>query len=185
MQFPDDMPEEIRQQIEQHHMIVIAHGHEVHTFINELNENQLDTLRGILMNYWDRPTAAFLIGNIAAILVQKFGRCPVCGEKHDEALHQMMDDEKDLESDVPDEQLYTQFSGTKAEPMSDNKWATFTRLLPSEVLEDLHEYNMTLIPGVWPMIRCRGCGLEYVSLEDRKLRKKDECHGCQEKSKFG
>ena len=185
MHFPEDMPEEVRQAIEQQNMIVMSHGHEVHSFINSLNEEQLDTLRGILVNYWDRPTAAFLVGNIANIMVTKFGRCPVCGQDHDEALHEMADEGKD--DNVPEDEQYKLFSGTKAEPMTETQWANFISILPQSVMEDLNEYGLTLIKQVWPMVRCKGCGIEYVSIEDRKLRVPgiDGCHGCQQKSATG
>lgn len=183
MEFPEDMPEEVRQQIEHHQMIVISHGHEVHRFINELNEEQLDTLRGILMNYWDRPTAAFLVGTVATTLVHKFDRCPVCGEKHDEALHDMAGDGDKQE--VSEDEQYKNFHGTKLTPMSEEDWTKFIRILPKTIMDALHDYNLGLMPGVWPMVICKGCGLEYVSIEDRMLRSTDGCHGCHEKSKTG
>ena len=48
----------------------------------------------------------------------------------------------------------------------------------------LKEYNMELRDG---RFFCLGCGLEYVSLEDRMLRAPgaDGCHGCHHKSAHG
>jgi hypothetical protein len=57
------------------------------------------------------------------------------------------------------------------------------RLIKEYNLDDAYEVNTD--PPKFLGFICRGCGIVYVSLEDRMLRRPDECHGCFLKAKFG
>lgn len=48
----------------------------------------------------------------------------------------------------------------------------------------LEEYNMEIADG---KLRCKGCGIESVSLDDRMRRApgSDGCHGCKNKAAWG
>ncbi len=52
---------------------------------------------------------------------------------------------------------------------------------------DLKVFNLTEIPDSGGMVRCNGCGKEYISLNDRMLRVPGVggCEGCIEKNKWG
>ena len=50
--------------------------------------------------------------------------------------------------------------------------------------ELLGVYNLELGEKTGKLI-CKGCGLTYVTLEDRMLREPGDCHGCRERSSHG
>lgn len=47
------------------------------------------------------------------------------------------------------------------------------------------QYNVKQKEPGKPEVICQGCGLEYVSLADRMVKRPDDCHGCQEKARWG
>lgn len=47
------------------------------------------------------------------------------------------------------------------------------------------QYNVEQVERDKPEVRCKGCGLVYVSLADRMVKEPDDCHGCVEKTKWG
>ena len=99
----------------------------------------------------------YLIGQASMVLRLKYGSC-VCGENHDrEAL-------QETAADINAERA--------AKDAAENQAA-------------MNAYNLML--GHDNKLYCKGCGLHYVSLEDRMLRRpgEDGCHGCQLKSAHG
>lgn len=58
---------------------------------------------------------------------------------------------------------------------------------PSEKRDEatLRDEYRVILTGVGEQVQCTDCGLIYSSLEDRMLRKPDECSGCEQKAKWG
>lgn len=161
---PEDIPPEVRAQIEQFHMQTEQTAHDVRDFFASLDESQLRILRGLIRVMDGNSSACgYYSGVCSTTLATRFGVCLGCGRKHDEELAEMSG------QPIPTQQ----------------NWADFVAGLPSELLQNLSDYHLNLLPGRWPTVACARCGIQYVSVEDRMLRKPDECSGCVQKAKWG
>lgn len=157
---PEDMPEEVKQQIEQamdrQQMGMQTVAHDVQRLFRELDADQLSTLRFLMHTVAHNSEAGFYYeGILATLYSMKANVCPACGEDHDKQIAESMTPESAALVDVD--------RSAKA-----------------------NEYNVAFMESsTTGKVRCVGCGLEYVSLEDRMVKPPAECHGCQSKSAWG
>lgn len=146
-----------------------TNAHAIKHFLESLNEEQLVTLRRILAMISQREDfGPYYTGLITAQLNSKFGICIACSQKHDEQLEKLVET-----------------SDKKKTVVSQLSWTEFVASADEELLDKAAEYNVELSFKIWPKVRCRKCGTEFASLEDRFLRKPDECAGCIQKEKWG
>jgi len=125
----------------------------------EVNIPELKMLRIMLRNIIESEDAAHFFMGLVSTRLHQAGLCMACGENHDEELARMA-------APGPEDQVYE---------FGDEKWTTLAI-----------EYGVEPT-GVAEQVRCSNCGQQYVSLEDRMLRKagKEGCNGCIEKEKWG
>lgn len=144
----------------------ISSHHEVMRLFEELSRDNLRTLTGIFGLLAHQPSLAnYFEGIGVAHLHLKHDLCASCGESHGQP--EFLSDSKEA-------------AGHTHEPVVPS----------SRTIEEhaklLNEYRMVeTVVGDMRKFTCRDCGMEYVSLEDRMLRKPDECKGCQHKSAWG
>lgn len=162
-----NMPPEVREIIEHHRMHAEQAAHDTTNFFDSMTEDQLRSLRGVLgVIRSDPDSTPYFMGLVSSALQYKFGVCLGCGKKHDEELTKM------AHPDVPSE--------TRISDASKSKMTT------TEYLNKCIEYRVH-IRGDGPEVICNNCGVTYVSLEDRMLRRPDieGCDGCIQKEKWG
>lgn len=141
--------------------------HTIRRFLDELSEEQLQTLDIIIANCHSTEQASFWRGRIEGMLDMKYDVCP-CGENHNP---------QELLEDVhlPEPRV------TSETPITDAAEAGYTK---EEYQKLLVDYALAPVDDHFI---CTGCGQYYPSLEDRMLRKPgmDGCGGCQQKSAWG
>lgn len=171
---PEDLPPHIREALTQGlHQVMEDHGfhqaldearrHQLVHWLEERNEEDLLIVRAILMMGEEpRSAHAFIAGLLTYILQDRFGYCAACGENHDKAAK---DEMEEMSKDVP--------------------WADFISKLPDEFTAQLNEHHMELIPGEFPKVKCARCGMPYPNLADRMMKGPDDCPGCQDQARWG
>ncbi len=129
-------------------------------FMQEMSGENLGTFIEILQRIVNGDGAAylhFLLGSAITIQRVQNNLC-ACGTDHD---HEVLSEEKEkLQAERKEEAVDAQHEAA------------------------MKEYGMEVVDG---KLRCKNCKLEYVSLDDRMLRRPgmDGCHGCQLKSAHG
>lgn len=162
---PEDLPPELRAQFEAFQMQSEQTAHDIRDLFTTLTEHQLRILRTLIRTMDGNSSACgYYAGVTSSALSSRFGVCLGCGKKHDDELKEM--------------------SG-QSEPAKHVHWADFVASLDSEMLDNLSKYHMNLIPDEWPVVACARCGHRYPSIQDRMLRKPDECATCVQKAKWG
>lgn len=161
---PDDVPDEIKQQIlaqmDRQQMGLQTVAHDVQRLFRELDETQLGTLRFLVHTIAHNPEAGFYYEGILATLYSiKANICPACGKDHDKEAQEAMSPEtlNDTSIDV----------------------AATARGI---------EYGVEFLDSsATSRVRCLGCGTIYVSLEDRMIQPAGPagCSGCIQKTKWG
>lgn len=158
----------------------------------ELTLEQLTSLREMLYTISNSDNtvamADYWTGWASAVLKYKHGVCSSCGVDHSE--EGLMDLVK---KNGPDDQP----AGDEPQVSSENDVALdkFRDMTPEE-LALMKEYHLddARIEGTNELVGfiCTGiegvpggCGLVYVSIEDRMLKKPEECHGCFNKAAHG
>lgn len=170
---PPGMPEELKQAIIAHHMKNDQISHEIAAFFEELNEEQLRILKGVIsmLTYADNPvaTGTYYIGLMVGILNQKFKLCLGCAGKHDEEAHKMYEDAQAEKLEHP---LH----------MADQ-----VKLIPEEEAAQMLTYGVSVLKSQYPALICNGCGAIFINLEDRMLRPPGVkgCETCKQNQKWG
>lgn len=155
---PPEMQEEMDRQAAENH----ARRERFMLLIETLSPRELGVLYEMLVCMAELKDPAeyinYVMGQASMVLRLKHNSC-VCGEDHN--------------SEILDE-TRAKMAAEKVESndASDDEAA-------------MREYNLRKDPD--GRLYCQGCGLRYVSLEDRMLRAPgtDGCHGCQLKSAHG
>lgn len=184
----DDMPEDMKRQLYQHfqghEQMAMAQqlmSHEVAQWLAEKDEDELRNIQKMFAIFEGvSPRQAFVLGIIAGILMQRDGWCP-CGVNH-------ANEESELKSEPVTPQEYRSAGPRYWADFNQDDPAVWTALinsLSSEYLSNVAKYNLELVIGHWPQVRCKNCRLKYVSLEDRMKKLPDDCHGCQMKAGQG
>lgn len=165
---PDDVPDEVRQQIEQamdrQQMGLQTVAHDVQRLFRELDADQLSTLRFLMHTVAHNSEAGFYYeGVLATLYSMKANVCPACGEDHDKQIAESM------------------HPSTEGPSLG----ATVTS---EEISAQAEQYGVAFLESSpTGKVRCRGCGTEYVSLADRMIQEPGPagCSGCQQKAKWG
>lgn len=182
---PEEVAKALREAQDHKEMHVQDYKHSLQRFLDSLNEDQMDTFRMILLGgiQTEGDSLHYLIGMCDQIGKAKFNFC-LCGEKHDP--NDLLGDEEDEAKSPTPEELTANHAAGLGEPSwieSDGPDLTDhdTYVMYCE------QYNVVAGGMGNGKVFCNGCGAEYVSLEDRMLRKPgvEGCGGCQHKEKFG
>ena len=168
---PEDLPEGIKraimQHLDQHNMSREVAVHEIHSFLDSLKADQLESLDNMIHTISNSPeTAAYFAGLVTMTLKLKHNICP-CGS--DQCPNSV------LGSTAP--------RGSQPEEHKvDMTRGRFDELLSEYGLEE-YENSNGKVNGLY----CKNCGMIYQSLEDRMLRPPGVkgCAGCQAKAKWG
>jgi hypothetical protein len=166
---------------------------------DELDQDNLTTLAQLFHMLSGVPNehmpqmVSYYEGMLTAKLQDRFNLCPNCGGNHDEVPDDMLHGGDDTSEDevssgepVGEENLPRQPHPDSVAP-------------PVEVVHELHpddlakmeEYNLEDVRDEDTLkllyFRCKGCGLNYQSIEDRMLKEPGVkgCDGCQQKAKWG
>ena len=154
--------------------------HSVRDLLSALDKEQLQALDLVLRMASSKRRNAMLRGLVDGQLQFRFNIC-LCGKNHDEdeLLAAPARAEGVAEESLP---------GFEEPQDADHAQAVSADAAARGRAKLLEEYNLSpgIIDGVQGFV-CKGCGLYYVSLEDRMLRAPgvEGCHGCQNKAKFG
>lgn len=190
------LPEEVRQRMEEQQdrrqAEIQSWHHEQDHFFSTLTREQTLTLSRILRNITNDEsgrTSAFYEGVCQSILTYRYNVCAGCGVDHAEEFAKELLDEAPREPnlDVPDGISPDQLTFDDA-IAADQPQLIADKIDEAELAdrrELMDRYNVEEDPNLAPFLRCRGCGLTYVSLEDRMVKAPDDCHGCTHKSKWG
>ena len=184
---PEDMPEEVKQHIrnehaaQQHHQMVSEQtAHDVVNFIKKLGEHELMLLRGLVnaLAMGSDSTHGYYYG-VISVELEKFGICLACGKKHDEALQELLSD--------PNTPKIIQINNPDAINASDQSWSNFLIGLTSDDIILLNDYGVDLVRQEFPKVKCKNCGMDYPSIQERMKtpQKIDGCQGCQHKEGWG
>lgn len=192
-------PEELAQKIQDTHRLMRDRmrdeHHQVLEFCDSLDGDQLNVLSTILHRTSHNPETALRLAGIAdALAHQKSnGKFCLCGQNHQAEIDEMLKQEganpgltpiPGVVSGEEANRLLSAIMGVRPDPADYAEEATYNNVCA--------EYNVT--PNQpWEEVQgngrvtCKGCGLEYIHLEDRVLKPPgiDGCHGCQEKSAHG
>jgi hypothetical protein len=172
-----DSPEDLQRFLkDQQHRSEIAYNDTIHTFFRALQEMEpehLAAMRSMMHNLATAPTehvgkaAAYWEGVMGQIFASREKVCPACGTDHDQELAKFVDD-----------------NHAPVRPVTD----------PEQRMNLMLKYNVKPLDeaDLHSAVECTGtvegqtaCGMTWINLEDRMLRKPDECNGCQIKSAHG
>lgn len=139
----------------------------INSAIETSNADQLKAWLELITMAVHEPHVLFYYkGIIEKMMTDRHGHCP-CGTDHAEEIAQAIHPTPPTETPEP--------PAAPAHPIS--------LVGDIELLNgNLKKYRMHIINGD---LRCRDCGIKYVSMEDRMLKAPDDCHGCEVKSKWG
>lgn len=79
-------PEEFEAQMEQNRLNAEANRHDMHDWIESMDEHGLRMFRSLLFDYSEHSSASYLIGYAGHVLQQKYNICVACGKNHDEVI---------------------------------------------------------------------------------------------------
>lgn len=170
----DEFSERVAQQADRQHMKMTEKKTRIESFIYGLKSDDLFTMSQIFEMCASDPRAAtYFEGIVDALLKDRHNICSYCGIDHDENVlggHGKNNEpvktphSGTIENAIP--------SGNDSKTSSDAK-----NFAPEE------EYHVDILASGKAV--CTRCGYTYPSLEDRMLRRPEECHGCQIKAQFG
>lgn len=156
--------------------------HEMMDFVRNLSKDQLIILDHFAGLFVAAPDAGrYYQGVIAATLENKFNVCAACRQNHDEQAQEIFN-----------------ASGAQAEAEEMSPEMEAFEAFRANVIANMEMYNVeawgaNLLPDQkdkpYPpsAVRCKNCGMQYVSLEDRMLKGPEpvNCDGCVQKMKTG
>lgn len=197
--FPPEVEEQMRQQRDRDRMIRESLRMEIDNFFMEISPEHLATFKLIIQSMADDPSgrlAAYYEGVAAQTLILKHNRCGGCGGPKHESAEELLEAHEEKGEGEADPFSQDHPSGTASffdKPDGadvlhpDLEHIGHSGLLHPDTikkmeslnLDDLREEGSNRILG----FVCKGCGLKYVSIHDRELKK--DCHGCLQKSAWG
>lgn len=173
------------EQIEHYRMHLQANAHDSIRIFDELSEEHLLRLRGILQAIQTDPsTIGYFTGVASSHLKFRFGFCMACGVNHDAELKNLAGDGG---PDGPPIKVEEEERDGVEQEVEDDLSGPWTPLMLSkeefEKLCDLNNVDWTDDGS----LRCRDCGATSVNLPDRLRRRpgKAGCEGCIQKEKWG
>lgn len=208
---PPHVQEHIKKTHDMHHMQHVTALHAINNLFDELNRDQLQTLRMLVESATGSSDSGnHYLGRITQVLQAKHDVCS-CGENHDEehmdltkALYTeegervtgtvtVTDDATGAETVSPFGQPIT-FPVVDGEmkgevPIQQDHTAAEEAAARAERGFAMDAYNVFDVPASGGRVVCReeGCGQQWQSLEDRKLGNagKGGCPKCAQKEAWG
>lgn len=196
---PDDMPEELKAQIEQHQMEHEAQSHEMVRTLTEMDPASMRVMKNLLlMGMSDENSLAYYMGVLTVLIASKENTCLACGKSHDAALNAILEHDKPSDgappvtappapsvSDVapePEPRSEPPVEGERPKTVVDGKElsdADRTALLELYEVDDHFMLDGRVV--------CKNCQHISPNLEDRMLRNpgRDGCGTCQLQTKWG
>lgn len=157
---PEDMNEHMQRAVAESH----ASQTRIWNLFSDITPDHLATLIELLGHFGRNPALVpYHEGLAAAIMKEKHHRC-TCGEDHDfEAL-----ETERLKLEEERKNPPVTVDGASLVDMDALAMATYR-----------------LIKDVTGAIKCKDCGMEYQSLDDRMVKRPDDCSGCKQKAAWG
>ena len=208
--FPPGIPEDYKNQILEHRRVHAAHTqdntHAVRMLMDDLNSDQLTALDMIVSACMSSEyNAAYFRGQITALLHIKYDVCP-CGLEHDPTKSLQLPEitrpgapvmpnaeeywkGRELD-DVELPEDYNPDNGERMEPWEPKEDGP-ENMPEDERIRLISRYNLVPVYNdehtEVTHFQCMGCGVDYVSLEDRMLKPPGPagCEGCQQKERWG
>lgn len=184
--------EEMRRQMEEahetQHLHVLNFQHMLEEAWQALNYEQLYAVAKWMALTADSGNAsrnlAYHAGSLFRLAADKSTKCMVCDKNHDEEVKSLLNTPGDGSTLVADGE-------TEPHPPTDEPVGSDLSYEDTQRMIAEHEANVTLYRLTQNFDRggfnCTGCGMYYLSLEDRMLKPPgiEGCSGCQWKSGHG
>lgn len=200
----DFMREKARAHAERHQAMNEVAGHDLTSLLTSMTSDQLGVVASLLDTITTSPhparVAAFYTGRVVTIRELKFGMCPHCGSKHDDASELLKDEAGAIKPpfdpelftgpEVPEHVRARRAMDEKADESFWTEMGSRGILMDHELflmnrfnLDDLREEGTGKLLG----FICLGCRTQYVSIKDRAKQPPgpEGCSGCQQKAKWG
>ena len=194
--------EELERQRAKEEMAVEDYRHSQQRLFIELPKEHLLTVRLMFhaLSNLDHveciAMASYLEGLATASLHYRFKVCPGCGEDHDKefffADQESLDIDPTGKTDTADKVDYiTEPMPVKGGDIPSLMEELDSGLLTADDIALMVQYNLDDVRDEDTQkllgFICKGCGLRYISIEDRMLRPPgvEGCGGCQQKSAWG
>ncbi len=196
---PDDLPPELKAQLDRENMEIEVKAHMIERFVEELDEEQLLGLDALLklMSRAPKYSIIYWRGRTEALLKERYNICAAHGVDHDkEAAAEMHPKEESTvakgNEDAPMAATSEQAAGAELQrfdreltfrpAMAGYEWLPQTVGIMIEYnLDDFYDEDTKEFVA----FRCIKCGVEYPNIADRMLKPPDECHGCFQKAAHG
>lgn len=183
-------PEQMQAIRDRHEMMAQDQRNRIRSMIDAQTPEHLVVLRDLFQNFaHDANLASYFEGVAGTTLQLKFPDvCEGCGENHDELTHDDLSPESITLEELAEQTIALR---PTEDALLDAEGKVNEDMLP-EPIQNLNE-QMDLF-GVEPItdnplgeVRCKNCGMHYVSLADRMLREPgiEGCGGCIQKEKWG
>ena len=92
---PEDLPPEVREQMERHRMEHSETSHSVYRLLTDSDEVQSEALGHIIRACLaDESNGSYFLGIMAATKAARTGECMACGVNHDKEAHDLFDAER-------------------------------------------------------------------------------------------
>lgn len=167
----EDDQNNYQQHIERQQIMNESMSHQVHYWVESLDNDGLENLSMIIQASIGFPGwGAQMMGIIQGERRRKFNRCPVCGNDHEK-------EHKDLVAEgtpIPG----TNFRVGDAAAFDDQVANLSGRNFPA-YLRLCHQYGVTSNVDQDGLVYCKNCNMPYPNLDDRMLKEPDDCTGCQ------
>lgn len=187
--FPPGTPEEMQQQIktmvDRQKMAATVAKQQISRLFKEVTDDQLETLAHLFHTVVENPAAAlFYEGFAKALLATRTDVWPGWDENDSVATVGFGEDGASVDIDLT--VLSTPLADKPEDPLHIER-----------EIDDIHsgidhdalmnEYDLQVSTENPGRLQCKGCGIEYISLEDRMLRPAGPggCNGCQQKARWG
>lgn len=181
-------------------MAADSYRHDVTRLFNELQLDQLMTLRNMmhqLVFSEDGKLAAYYEGQVATVLQIRHNVCPSCGVDHDKEAAEFKEDGDEVpptEANLASETIGEYRDKAESQPQDKLQEMLPTFDLSEEDLDNMEKYHLDDLRDADNHqilgFKCTGvngveCGMIYPSIEDRMLKPADSCTGCQSKAAWG
>lgn len=179
--------------VERMKLEALANAHEMHHFINGLDETELMKLIDLIkVVSADGAAAYYYIGVLANKLDVQHGKCMSCGLKHDEELAELAGDGGPVNLNPLNKPVVQNFTGTpRPTPGSpEEKGDPNDPVGPrgsDKYNENMVNFGMEADDDGSDRVMCTACGKWYENLADRMVKPAGVagCPGCIQKNKWG
>jgi hypothetical protein len=179
MQLPEEIRDQMMQQAETARLEQLDVMHGIRTAFAEMSIEHLEHIDTLLHNLAAHDTDNVFAITYAVVshevLAHRKNLCPVCMKDHDKLAEELL--VNDWPSMPVGDALPNALDGS---------------LTYAEIMDAYHVEPEDVAAGPTGRMRCTGviegqgaCGLVYVSLTDRMIKKPNDCHGCLDKSAHG